>query len=363
MIAALTSSGIEVIECHVALWKSIEDRVNVTKGGWINPAFWWRLVRAYSKLLWQLRKVPEFDILMVGYPGQFDVFFAKLWAIFKRKPLVWDVFMSIYLVAKERGLDQGNKFIVNLIRLIESRALRLPDRLIQDTEEYVDWFHREYGVSPERFCLVPTGADDRIFTPTFSSKKNIEEKFIVLYYGTFIPNHGVMKIAQAAKYLAGADHIIFEFIGEGPEKEELEAFVMEHDLKNTRFLSWMSQEELLVRIENSDICLGAFGDTPQSLMTVQNKIYECMVMGKPVITGDSAAIRAAFPPDTIVVCDRSNPKELAQMIEMLSNNGEYLQTLARNARENFLENYSISSLGRRLKSDLAEILSSKETAT
>jgi hypothetical protein len=46
---------------------------------------------------------------------------------------------------------------VNLLRQIERRALALPDLLIQDTADYVDWLHETYGVSKERFRLVPTG--------------------------------------------------------------------------------------------------------------------------------------------------------------------------------------------------------------
>jgi glycosyltransferase involved in cell wall biosynthesis len=361
MIAALRNAKVEVIECQVALWKSIEDRVNITKGGWKKPAFWWRVMVTYGRLILRIFKMPDFDILIVGYPGQFDVFLAKLLSVLKRKPLVWDVFMSIYLVAKERGLDQENRFIVNLIRKIEARALRLPDLLIQDTAEYVNWFYTEYGISPERFCLVPTGADDRIFKPIELGNPTDDDQFIVLYYGTFIPNHGVMKIAHAVKFLAEENDILFEFIGEGPEKAALEEFLEKHNIKNVRLHGWMSQEELLVYIAKSDICLGAFGDTPQSLMTVQNKIYECMAMGKLVITGESVAVRAAFPPDTIVVCDRENPEELAKIIADLSNNRDFLQNIQKNAREIFLKNYSICSLGRKLNCCLNEIVSAKET--
>ena len=42
--------------------------------------------------------------MMVGYPGHFDVFLAKILVFFSRKTLVWDVFMSLYLVAIEGEL-------------------------------------------------------------------------------------------------------------------------------------------------------------------------------------------------------------------------------------------------------------------
>ena len=355
MMAALTKSGVEVIECHATLWKSIEDRVNLTKGGWKKPAFWWRVMRTYIQLIWRFFKMPEFDILMVGYPGQFDVYLAKLLSMLKRKPLVWDVFMSIYLVAKERGLDLENRFTVNLIRQVEARALRLPDLLIQDTPEYVAWFHNEYGISADRFRLVPTGADDRIFKPVKITDQLKDDRFTVLYYGTFIPNHGVMKIAQAVKLLADERDILFEFIGEGPEKSALEEFVNKHSLKNIRLHEWMSQEELLVQIAKSDICLGAFGDTPQSLMTVQNKIYECMAMGKPVVTGESPAVKSGFGhKKDIYICERS-PVGIAGALTALRNDHDMCKFIGENGFETFNQNYSLTSLGNKLVDILHDI--------
>jgi len=187
MIAALEAAGIDVVQCHATLWRGIEDRVETTKGGWKRPSFWWRVLTAYTRLIWRFLHVRDFDILMVGYPGQFDVFLAKIFAKLRRKPLVWDVFMSIYLVAKERMLDRESHFTVNLIRKIEAHALSLPDRLIQDTSEYVRWFQNEYGLSPDRFSLVPTGADNRIFDPTKVEPTERRGDFLVLYYGTLHP--------------------------------------------------------------------------------------------------------------------------------------------------------------------------------
>ncbi len=69
---------------------------------------------------------------------------------------------------------------------------------------------------------------------------------------------------------------------------------LEYSLNNTIFIGWQEKAQLIEQIACADVCLGAFGDTPQSLMTVQNKIYEGLAMGKPVITGDSRAVRQAM---------------------------------------------------------------------
>lgn len=349
MIAALESAGFQVQQCHETLWHGIQDRVDAVEGGWKKPVFWFRIIGIYLRLTWRMMKIKDFDILMVGYPGQFDVFLAKLFSIIRRKSLVWDVFMSIYLVAKERHLDRGNQFILNQIHRLESWALKLPDLLIQDTAEYVNWFQKEYGTSPERFRLIPTGADDRIFRPLKQRPSKHKDPFIVLYYGTYIPNHGVMKIAQAINHLKNHTDILFECIGDGPERAAFEAYLGENDLHNVRMLDWMPQAELLEHITDADICLGAFGNTPQSLMTIQNKIYECMAMGKPVITGASLATKTSLPEGVILLCNRDNPKDIADAILTLKNQPELMQQLSQNALLYYQQHVSIDSLGIQLK--------------
>ena len=116
VLSSMEAAGIEIIECHEKLWDSIEDRVNVTKGGWLKPKFWLRVAKTYFHLLKKFKKIGDFDVLMTGYPGQFDVFVASRLAKKRKTPLVSDVLMSLYVVAMERGLDKSK---INAVKLIE----------------------------------------------------------------------------------------------------------------------------------------------------------------------------------------------------------------------------------------------------
>jgi glycosyltransferase involved in cell wall biosynthesis len=117
-------------------------------------------------------------------------------------------------------------------------------------------------------------------------------------------------------------------------------------------LDWMPQEVLLKHISDADICLGAFGDTPQSLMTIQNKIYECMAMGKPVITGASPATETTLPEGVILLCNRDNPQDIADAILTLKNQPELMQQLSQNALLYYQQHVSIDSLGKQLRNHL-----------
>lgn len=358
MISALESAGVEVTTCHETLWQGIEDRENVTAGGWRSPRFWWRVIKAYTKLVIKSFSIGKFDVMILGYPGQFDVFLARFICFLKKKPLVWDVFMSVYLVAIERKLEGTRHSAVNMLKRIEKRALNIPDLLIQDTRQYVDWFFDTYGIESNRFRIVPTGADDSIFKP--SRKVEVkEDKFRVLYYGTFIANHGLDHILEAVRILLSFEVIEFVFIGEGPEKARIMKKAESEKLKNAVFKDWCSQEELVEQIGSADICLGAFGSTPQSLMTVQNKIYECMACGKAIITGTSLAVLSQFTDEVeLKICEREG-KSIAGAILYLKEHPTVIDRIGSNAIESFIENYSINALGRTFRSHLENLIQCK----
>ncbi len=358
MIAGLRRQGVEVIECHEQLWQNIEDRVQAASGGWLQPRFWLRVLRTYIRLLRKYTRAGAYDVLVIGYPGQFDVFLGWLLARLRRKPLVWDIFMSIYLIALERGLDMRSPRSIQLLKWVERRALRLPQILIQDTQQYVEWFEHTYGMEASRFRLVPTGADERIFNPQ-ANRTPRTNHFRVTYYGTYIPNHGVLTIIAAARLLQHDPEIHFEMIGAGPELPAARSLAESENLTNITFIEWLDQKTLAGRASTTDLHLGVFGTTPQSLMTIHNKIYEGLAMQLPVLTGDSPAIREELiHRKHCYLIERVNPAVLADAIQTLKADPGLCQEIATQGHQLFLEQYTIEHLGERFKGYLSELIQS-----
>jgi glycosyltransferase involved in cell wall biosynthesis len=356
MIEGLRRAGVDVAECHAPLWAGVEDRVRAVSGGWFSLRFIARVLKVYRALLSQYRQTGDYDVMVVGYPGPFDVYIARLLTWLRRKPLVWDIFMSIYLIAIERGLRQRSRLTVWAIRLIERLACRLPDRLILDTAEYVEWFGRAQRVKSDRFRLVPTGADDRVFRPRDTPRPD-PQSFTAIYYGSFTPNHGVPVMIEAARLVADDPAIRFVLIGDGPEKDGVRALAHQYRLANVTFIDWVDQSELPGRLAQADVCLGVFGTTPQSTMTVQNKIYEALAMRKPVITGDAATIRASFENgEHLILVNRNDACELADAIRRLRRNPELREALARNGYQKFCESFTTQKIGERTRAHLEQIV-------
>jgi glycosyltransferase involved in cell wall biosynthesis len=264
--------------------------------------------------------------------------------------------MSIYLIAEERGLVAHHPLSGRLVRWLEGLACRLPDRLILDTAEYVAWFGETYGLAADRFRLVPTGADDRVFRPIEVDRQD-DSLFWALYYGTFTRNHGVEHIVEAARLLKDEPDIHFELVGDGPTKAQAMESVQKYGLTNVTFGGWVDQHTLLRKAAGADVCLGAFGTTSQSLMTVHNKIYEGLAMARPVLSGDSPTVRQSLTHGQhVYLCERANPRALADAIRTLKMDADLRRRLAESGHQLFQEQYSLEHNGVRFAAHLRELL-------
>jgi glycosyltransferase involved in cell wall biosynthesis len=360
MIEGLRRNGVKVIECHEQLWHGTEDRVQVASGGWLRPAFWWRVTRTYLRLLWRYRHAEDYDVMVVAYPGQLDVFLARVLTWLRRKPLAWDILMSLYLILLERELSAQGQLASRLVHRLEKIACHLPDLLIVQTAASANWFHANYGIPPDRCYLVPIGADDRIFEPAYTEETG-SDVFRVLYYGSFIPNHGVQYIVQAARLLADDKTISFELVGAGPDRSKAIELARQYALANVIFTDWLEKQALGLRIARADVCLGIFGVTPQSLMTLHNKVFEGLAMAKPVITGDSPAIREFLTHgEHVYLCERANPRALAEAIRALHGDVALRRRLAQQGHAAFVAGgYGLAGLGQRMRTALDDLIATK----
>ncbi|NJP07485.1 MAG: glycosyltransferase family 4 protein [Chloroflexaceae bacterium] len=357
IIDGLRANGVEVIECHEPLWRSFEDRDQVANGGWRHPVFWWRVVRTYVRLLWRFGRLKQdYDLMVVAYLGQFDVLLARVLSWWQRKPLVWDILMAISLIARERNLDRRRPLTMSIIHQVERLACCLPDQLISDTRAYIGWFGATYGVAPERFTLVPIGADNRVFRPADPRDEEDPQRFVVVYYGTFIPNHGVASLIEAARLLRAYGSIVFECIGDGPDKALAQGLTARYGLTNVTFIKWMHQDDLARRVARAGVSLGSFGMTPQSLLTVHNKIYEGMAMAVPIITGDSPAVHEMLVHgEHVYLCERANPHALASAILRLYLDDDLRRKLARQGYAYYQRHFTLEQIGAQFQQALIDV--------
>lgn len=346
--------------CHAPLWHGIEDRVAQASGGWRNPVFWRRVAGAWRQLIREHRRAPDYDVMLIGYPGQFDSYLGRRLAHSRGRPVALDILMSLHLVAEERGLTDAHPLTARLIFQLERGGLRRPDLLIAENPEYGGYIAEKYRLPLERFRFVPHGADETVFHPR--PLRPPEDQFRISYHGGYLPSHGMDAIIGAADLLRDEPDVQFHFYGSGPEKERIVGRAEALSLPNVTFHGYIEQDVLLDSLAQAHVCLGVFGTTRQANFTVQNKVWEGLAMGRPVISGDSPTIRAALADrQEIYLIARDDPAALATGLRELRADPVLREAIAAAGHARYLAGNSIPAIGRQMKEALLAAVESSQS--
>ena len=346
-IDGLKRHDVEVLECHVEVWGLTRIKLSeyFRAASLIRLAF--RYVLAMARLTWRHARLDDYDVMVVGFNGHLDVFLARLLTWWRGKPLVLDPLVSVYntLVEDKRFFAPGS-LAARVIDRVERLVYRLPDLIAADTDAHRGYFSQRFGVPAEKLVTILTGADDRVFRSLGPPRAGVP--FRVLYYGKYLPLHGVRTMFEASKLLAG-DGIAFTFIGRGQFSDEvLSVYGVRRtsDVPHVTLIDWVPYEELPKLIEAADVCLGLFGGTRKADLVMPNKAYQAFAMGKPLITGTSRAAAEVLGADPCaVLVPMGDAAALAGAIRALRADPARRARLGARAQAEFRSRMSIDHIG------------------
>ena len=300
------------------------------------------------------RRMNEIDRSAVGIDAivltKFNPLLIPIAAYYARRfgcPLVYDLFVSLYRTAEMRDI---NPLIVRAVAALERITLRLPDYHLVGTNQFIDLYSDMYGIPSDRFVRLPPGADSDWFYPREEIEKR--ETFTVLYWGNFLPHHGVGTILGAAAELR-TEPYEFVFLGSGPETERYQRMADELALSNVRFQGFVPREEQQEWIASSHVCLGIFADDPRSLASITNKVSEAIASKKAVITEESPAIDEYFEHcESIYTVPPEDPVALADAIETLAAERELIEQIESGGYEVYQREFDVDTIGNILSTRL-----------
>lgn len=337
LMNGLISNGVDLVECHSSIRATL---------------------RRYYDLWYKFQRLEpwRFDIIFVGKIGHGDVPLAFLLGKVFRKPVVFDAFVSLYdTLVCDRKLIAANSPRARYYYFLDWLAVRLADIIILDTEAHASFFAQEFKLPLSKFCVVPIGADERVFFPIDADQNDV---FDVLFFGTFIPLHGVEYIIRAAKLLEdkGVD-IHFRLVGRGQTYQMARRLANELQVNNVAFLDSVALCKLPTLIASCDVGLGIFGNTHKASNVVPNKAYQIIAVRKALITGDSPAAREAFVDRRhALLCKMADPEALATAILGLKEDDRLRHKIAENGYALFKERFTSVAIGAPLKQLLEDLL-------
>ena len=359
LVNAAQKKKYSLLTCHIPFWElSREKRSFFALRSMVQNMI--KLSLIHFKLMIRYLRIQDHDVVIVGYNGYFDLLLAKLLTKIRRKPLLFTPLFPLYeTLIEDRSYMKTRSLKSKIIHKIDEVGCRLADLIVIETDEYIKYYNEEFGVPKEKFFQIPLGADEKTFYPR-SSKKDPSKRTRVLFYGTFIPLQGIHYIIKAAKLLESDPDIEFEIIGSGQLSEDIKDLAKRLQIRNTAFIEWVEYDTLPLHIQDADICLGIFGDTPKAQRGIPIKVYEEMAMKKPVITGDTPAARDVFSHgEHVLLSPMADAKRPSEMILQLKNDVKLREKIAQEGYELYHRIFSEKHIAARLEIALSNCIQEK----
>lgn len=290
-----------------------------------------RLSVRLLRIGWRLfqRKFNTNDICFLGFYGQPLVFPVRF---HHRGPIILDAFVSTYdTLCLDRRIFNPRSIQGRLTFHLDRLSCQMADTVIVDTRAQAQYFERTFGVQRGKLQVLYVGCDDELFHPLKVAPSSMPS---VLFYGTYLPIHGLEIIIEAAHQMSG-ENVSFQIIGRGQEHERIRQLANEFRVSNVKFIDPLPLERLPDVIARSTICLGGhFGYSEKARRVIAGKTFQCLAMGRPTIVGNNPANHELFTHgENVWMCSMTDPKALADAIRQLLESPRLCAQLSKAGRD------------------------------
>jgi glycosyltransferase involved in cell wall biosynthesis len=314
--AGIIASGALLHDCHSPIWAGLEDKTQ-DMGRLFRLGMLVRWVASYPVLIWRFLRAPRPDIVLTSFPGVLDTIVLAPFARLRGVPIAWDLFISAYdTLVYDRCLVRPGTLRAHLLRWVEAWAIRCADLVFLDTEAHARRVESLFGLPPQFCGAVRVGVEVEHFrSSTSRPARQSADSLEVLFYGQFIPLHGIETIVAAAR-LMRQDPVNWTLIGRGQDAPRIRSMLDELPLAKLRWIDWIEYTELGNWIANADLCLGVFGTSGKADSVIPNKVFQVIAAGRPLVTRDSPAIRELLQhaPPCVYLIPAADPEALASVV-------------------------------------------------
>ena len=213
-----------------------------------------------------------------------------------------------------------------------------------------------------RMVVIENGVDTTLFrpqpdVPRIREKLGLHGRFVVSYIGTIGAAHGLDTILRAAALLKHRiSSLLFLLVGEGAEREKLEAGARALGLTNVRFVGQRPRGEIPEYIAASDVCLVLLRRSALFELVLPSKMLEFMASARPVIVGVGGLTRSLVEESGGGICvTPEDHGELAEAVCRFHAEPDLGPRLGGNGRRFVLERFTREAKARAYLAALHEL--------
>lgn len=279
-----------------------------------------RLQRMASDLwsLWSQRHaLDDCDTVFIPYPAYVELIVLAVGGRLRDRRVIADAFIELHsTVVEDRQRYASGSPVALLLRWLQRVALRRADCVLIDTPRQLALLREQLGVDGPQIADVPVGIDEAIWRPVPTMA--MTERLRVLFWGTFIPLHGVAVIIAAARAASTRGLAIeFQLVGDGQTGDAVAAELHARDPGNVQWRrERVSSAELVRMAEQADVILGVFGVSTKAASVIPYKVQQGLALNLPVVTREVAEL-PADPDAGLVAVPPGDPDALVDALEAL----------------------------------------------
>ena len=267
-----------------------------------------------------------------------------------------------YEQEKTRGLEMKE-----LAREAERRIFRETDRVIVVSRQLQE-FVASCSVPAARIHLLPNAVDPQRFVvadhgQAMRAKYRLDGKRVIGFVGSLKPWHGTETLFEAFHALhvkTPNTHLLI--VGDGPKREALEQYVQSHDLNGAvTFTGNVAYDGVPPYIAAMDITVAPY-IPHENFYYSPIKLFEYMVMGKPVVAGRIGQVEEIIVDgETGVLYDPGNIEQLAAALAKLAGELPLCHRLGEKARTWVQKERTWENNARQVLALARELMEKRET--
>jgi len=271
-----------------------------------------------------------FDVVHAHNPPDTFVLVAAFYKLLGKRFVydLHDLAPEMYLA---RFGGPGNRFVYQILLLLEKLSCSLADQVIATNESYKAVEMGRDRVPASRITVVRNGPDlDRFRLTESDPGLRQKGKTIIGYAGVMGFQDGIDHLLRALHHLAyelGRTDFFCVLIGRGDARASLKGLATELDLDRfVWFTGWVSDADYMRYLSTADICVDPDPSNPFNDRSTMNKMAEYMALGKPIVCFDLPEHRFTAQKGALYV--RPNDElEFARALAELMDDPERRQTM------------------------------------
>ncbi|MCB0476406.1 MAG: glycosyltransferase family 4 protein, partial [Flavobacteriaceae bacterium] len=278
-----------------------------------------------------MTKYRKHDVFFISVPPM--AYLLNLVLPHRFSMLIWDVYPDSLKITGMKESHPVYKFWSRLNRRSFKKAfaiITIGDKMADLLSKYVN---REKLIIQPIWSIFQGNDKIKKSDNPFIKEQQLEGKFVVQYSGNIGLTHNVEVLINIASAMKDYEHIVFQIIGRGPRKKQLEQRVRDEKIPNCRFLPFQSDAMFPYSLSAADLGVVILDETT-SKGSVPSKSYNLMSYGIPslyIASGDSELFEYALKYRHAECFGKNDMREIIKYISDLAQDKVLYNNYAKNA--------------------------------